>query len=70
MLERLSRFPSNSNFPLCIKRDFPGDPVVKTPHLQSRGMGSIPGRGTKILHATQCGQKKKKFNFKKEKEGS
>ena len=24
--------------------------------------GSIPGRGTKILHATQCGQKFKKKN--------
>ena len=24
------------------------------------GMGLIPGQGTKILHATQCGQKKKK----------
>ena len=24
------------------------------------GVGSIPGQGTKILHATQCGQKKKK----------
>ena len=23
------------------------------------GMGSIPGRGTNILHAMQCGQKKK-----------
>ena len=27
------------------------------------GMGSIPGRGTKILHVVQCGQKKKKKNF-------
>ena len=26
----------------------------------ARGMGSIPGWGTKILHALQCGQKKKK----------
>ena len=24
------------------------------------GTGSLPGWGTKILHATQCGEKKKK----------
>ena len=24
------------------------------------GLGSIPGQGTKILHATSCNQKKKK----------
>ena len=28
--------------------------------LTAEGPGSIPGRGTKILHAPQCGQKKKK----------
>ena len=33
------------------KGDFPGGPVVKTPHFHSRGTGSVPGRGTKILHA-------------------
>ena len=35
-------------------RDFPGGPVVKTPHVQSKdaaGEGSIPGRGAKIPHA-------------------
>ena len=33
--------------------DFPGDPVVKTPHSTASGVGSIPGWGTKIPHATQ-----------------
>ena len=39
--------------------DFPGGPVAETPHSQCRGLGSIPGRGTrshmlqlKIQHAT------------------
>jgi len=35
-------------------RDFPGGPVVKTPHFQCKdaaGEGSIPGRGAKIPHA-------------------
>ena len=36
-------------------RDFPGGPVVKT--LCVQGAGLTPGRGTKILPATQCGQK-------------
>ena len=36
----------------------PGGPVSKTLCFQRRGMGSITGRGTKILHAAQHGQKK------------
>ena len=28
--------------------------------LTGKGLGSIPGRGTKILHSTLCNQKKKK----------
>ena len=40
-------------------RDFPGRPVVKTPHFQCRGL-SIPGQGTKMPHALQRGQKKQK----------
>ena len=32
--------------------DFPGGPVVKTPCLQC-GVGSIPGQGARIPHATQ-----------------
>ena len=34
--------------------NFPGGPMVKTPHLQcmdAAGEGSIPGRGAKIPHA-------------------
>ena len=34
--------------------------MVKPPPFQSKGMGVIPGWGTKILHATQCSWKKKK----------
>ena len=41
-------------------RDFPGGPVVKTPHFHCRGVGSTPGRGAKIPHAARCCQKKKK----------
>ena len=37
--------------------DFPGGPVVKTLCFQGRGPGFDPGSGTKIPHATQCGQK-------------
>ena len=44
------------------KWDFPGDPVVKISCSQSRGKGLIPGQGTKILHVTKHGQKKKKVN--------
>ena len=32
--------------------DFPGGPVVKNPPCNAGDMGSIPGQGTKILHAT------------------
>ena len=28
------------------------------------GTSLIPGQGTKILHATQCGQKKKKYTHR------
>ena len=40
-------------------RDFPSGPVVKSPPSNAGDMGSIPGRGTKIPHAVQCGQKLK-----------
>ena len=29
----------------------------------AKGAGSIPGRGTKIPHAAQCGQKNKKYKI-------
>ena len=41
-------------------RDFPGNPVVKTPCFHCRVMDSIPGWGIKISHAVLHGQKKKK----------
>ena len=33
-------------------RDFPGGPVVKTSPSNARGVGSIPGQGAKIPHAS------------------
>ena len=33
------------------RRDFPGGPVVKNPPCNAGDVGSIPGQGTKILHA-------------------
>lgn len=52
--------------------DFLGGPVVKTPHFQSKGVGSIPGQGTgstpgqgtKMLHDPYCGQKKRKLKHR------
>ena len=40
--------------------DFPGSPLVKTSPSSIRGAGSIPGQGTKILHASHPGQLKHK----------
>ena len=34
-----------------IARVFPGGPVAKNLHWNAADMGSIPGRGTKIIHA-------------------
>ena len=34
-------------------RDIPGGPVVKNLTSSAGDMGSIPGRGTKIPHATE-----------------
>ena len=45
------------------RRDFPGSPVVKNLSCNAEDAGSIPGRGTKIPHAAECGQK----NLKKKK---
>ena len=38
-------------------RDF-GGPVVKTLCSTAGGVGSVPGRGTKIPHAMQCSRKR------------
>ena len=39
--------------------DFSGSPVVKISPSNAGSVGSIPGWGTKITHATRCGQKLK-----------
>ena len=44
--------------------NFPGGPVVKTLCFQYRGLGSIPGQGTKISHAVWYSQKIKKIKIK------
>lgn len=36
---------------------FLGGPVVKAQPPNAEGAGQIPGRGTKTLYATGCGQK-------------
>ena len=36
-----------------LHRDFPGGPVVKNLPCDAGDIGSIPGQGTKILHATE-----------------
>ena len=46
------------------KQEFPGGPVVGTRHFHCGGLGSIPGQGTKIPHAMQCGQKNPPKNKK------
>ena len=44
--------------------------MVRTPHTSTAGGTSlIPGQGTKILQATQYGQKKKKEKEEEEREG-
>ena len=39
-----------------MHRDFLCGSVVKIPHFQCRGCGSIPGWETKNLHSMGCGQ--------------
>ena len=59
--------PANTVVIEITEGDFPGGPVVKTPHFQCRdagGAGVIPGRGTNIPHAARCSQKKKKKSLK------
>ena len=36
-----------------LSGDFPDDPVVKNLPCNAKDMGSIPGQGTKIPHATE-----------------
>ena len=54
-----SLFPDQGNW------DFPGDPVVETLHLNSRGVSSIPGWRIKISHVTW--PKTKQKHLKKQK---
>ena len=42
-------------------RDFPGISVIKNQPANAGDMGLIPGQVTKIPHAAQCDQGKKKF---------
>ena len=52
----------NENTGLFVKKsgsaDFPGGLMVKTHGFHCRGLGSIPGQGTKILHMTWHKQNK------------
>ena len=49
-----------------IEGGFPGGAVVGSLPASAGDMGSIPGRGTQILHATQCSQIKKKLRGNKD----
>ena len=40
------------------KRDFPGDPVVKTLYFHCSGMGSIPDQGTRMPQGMVKNKKK------------
>ena len=43
-------------------RDFPGGPVVETSPCNAGSMGSIPGQGGEIPHASQQPSPKKNIN--------
>ena len=47
--------------------EFPGGPVVRSRRFHCGGLGSIPGRGTKILQAVWYGQKQKQKQKTQEK---
>ena len=60
MTDSAARNPRNF---LCVSvlfKDLPRNSMVRTPCFHCRGPGSIPGRGTKIPQATQCGHPLKK----------
>ena len=42
--------------------NFPDGPVVKTLCFQGRGVGSVPGQGTKIPHAIRCRLARRNIN--------
>ena len=39
-------------------REFPGSPVVRTPYVNAKRLGSISDQGTKIPQDVQHGKKK------------
>ena len=43
-----------------IGKGFPGSSVIKAPPSNEGAEGSMPGWGTKVLHATECSQTFKK----------
>ena len=43
----------------AAREGFPGGAVVKNPPANAGGVGSIPGRGTKIPHAVRPKNKQK-----------
>ena len=45
-----------------MAREFPGGSVVKIWSYHDKGLGSVPGWGTKIPQAVLQGRKKKKEN--------
>ena len=53
-------------FSVVSKKSLPGTSLVvqwlRLHASNARSTGSIPGQGTKIPHATRCGQKTKKTN--------
>ena len=51
--EEQKKRPTKTNPKQLTKwQDFPGGPVVKNPPSNAGDVGSIPGQGTKIPHAT------------------
>ena len=41
----------SSGKPAVGRRDFPGGPGIENPPSRAGDLGSIPGQGTKTLHA-------------------
>ena len=56
----LERTQDRAGFSKTGIRDFPGGPVVKAPPSKAQGVGSIPGWGTKIPHASRVKNPKHK----------
>ena len=50
----LSNFDSPQKNKKTMFREFPGSPAVRSLHFTAEGLGSIPGRVTKIPHAFEA----------------